>query len=204
MTSYGPFAAVSLLEYGGLKPILPFLGGRSDAARRVVIHLYAIPVDPLVGANDGRCAIPRNDLPANADCRGGVFATRRFPRPPRLLPVAMRIPCTPQASHLCGPTVFTTMRHAALVREGTRYARHLPYQDPYEGRRRSHNRGPPRRYKRPSHSRRRPEYTSATRTRRGLALRAEVTTHFPRGMSASRPPGMACGAAPSAAPCADS
>ena len=56
----------------------------------------------------------------------------------------------------------------------------------------------------PSHSRRRPEYTSATRTRRGLALRAEVATHFPRGMSASRPPGMACGVAPSAAPCAES
>ena len=56
----------------------------------------------------------------------------------------------------------------------------------------------------PSHSRRRPEYTSATRTRRGLALRIEVTTHFPRGMSASRPQGMACGAAPSAAPCAES
>ena len=41
----GPFAAVSLLEYGGLQPILPFLGGRSDAACRVVIHLYAIPID---------------------------------------------------------------------------------------------------------------------------------------------------------------
>ena len=37
-----PFAAVSLLEYGGLQPILPFLGGRSDAACHVVIHLYAI------------------------------------------------------------------------------------------------------------------------------------------------------------------
>ena len=63
---HGPFAAVPLLEYGGLKPILPFLGGRSDAARRIVIRLYAIPVDPLVGANDGRCVIPRNDIPANA------------------------------------------------------------------------------------------------------------------------------------------
>ena len=31
-------AAVSFLEYGGLKPILPFLGGRSDAARRVVFY----------------------------------------------------------------------------------------------------------------------------------------------------------------------
>ena len=29
----GPFAAVPLLENGGLKQILPFLGGRSDAAR---------------------------------------------------------------------------------------------------------------------------------------------------------------------------
>ena len=39
----------SLLEYGGLKPILPFLGGRSDAACRVVIwpsrpHLW----EPMV------------------------------------------------------------------------------------------------------------------------------------------------------------
>ena len=40
MNLSGPFAAVSLLEYGGLNPILPFLGGRSDAARRVVIRLY--------------------------------------------------------------------------------------------------------------------------------------------------------------------
>jgi|GEM_PF-3221947 len=34
---YGPFAAVPLLEYGGLKPILPFLGVRSGAACRVVV-----------------------------------------------------------------------------------------------------------------------------------------------------------------------
>ena len=25
--------------------------------------------------------LDRRDIPANADCRGGVFATRRFPRP---------------------------------------------------------------------------------------------------------------------------
>ena len=31
----------SLLEYGGLNPILTFLGGRSDAACRVVIRLHA-------------------------------------------------------------------------------------------------------------------------------------------------------------------
>ena len=39
---YGPFAAFSLLEYGGLKPILPFLGGRSDAACRVVIKTVGL------------------------------------------------------------------------------------------------------------------------------------------------------------------
>ena len=39
LNPYGSFAAVSLLEYGGLKPILPFLEGRSDAACRVVIRL---------------------------------------------------------------------------------------------------------------------------------------------------------------------
>ena len=37
------FRRGSLLEYGGLNPILPFLGGRSDAARRVVILLAAVP-----------------------------------------------------------------------------------------------------------------------------------------------------------------
>ena len=39
LNPYGPFSAVSLLEHGGLKPILPFLEGRSDAACRVVIRL---------------------------------------------------------------------------------------------------------------------------------------------------------------------
>ena len=43
---YGPFAAVSLLEYGGLKPILPFLEGRSDAACRVVIQTPPVPLPP--------------------------------------------------------------------------------------------------------------------------------------------------------------
>ena len=41
LTPYGPFFAVPLLEYGGLRPIPPFLGGRSDAACRVVIFLHA-------------------------------------------------------------------------------------------------------------------------------------------------------------------
>ena len=61
----GPFAAVSLLEYDGLQPILPFLGGRSDAACRVVIK--------TVGFMGGRRAV------------GGVFASQRFPRPPPVL-----------------------------------------------------------------------------------------------------------------------
>ena len=37
LNPYGPFAAGSLLEYGGLNPILPFLGGRSDSACHVVV-----------------------------------------------------------------------------------------------------------------------------------------------------------------------
>ena len=49
LTPYGLFAAVPLLENGGFKQILPFLGGRSDAACRVVIwpsrpHLW----EPMV------------------------------------------------------------------------------------------------------------------------------------------------------------
>ena len=43
----------SLLEYGGLKPILPFLGGRSDAACRVVIWPSRLPpMEPYGLYND--------------------------------------------------------------------------------------------------------------------------------------------------------
>ena len=42
---------------------------------------------------------------------------------------SMRIPDSPHASHLWGPMAFITMRLAALVRAGTRYARHRPYQE---------------------------------------------------------------------------
>ena len=83
------------MEYGGLNPILPFLGGRSDAACRVVVPSFAVHVDAHVGANDGRCGIPRN-----ADCRGGVFAMRRFPRPPPII----------RANHTRSPTVFIAAR----------------------------------------------------------------------------------------------
>jgi len=108
---YRPFATVPLLEYGGLKPILPFLEGRSDATRRVVIRLHAASVDVrmgivgaggvcsdaachvvirlrnsrrcLRGVNDGRYGNPPQRSPRNADCKGGVFAAQRFPRPPQ-------------------------------------------------------------------------------------------------------------------------
>ena len=43
-------------------------------------------------------------IPRNADCRGGVFATRRFPRPPPT--PAMRLPSTrrhPRHAYTCHP-----------------------------------------------------------------------------------------------------
>ena len=43
LNPYGPFTAIPFWEYGGLKPILPFLGGRSDAACRVVIPPSRLP-----------------------------------------------------------------------------------------------------------------------------------------------------------------
>ena len=71
------FRRGSLLEYGGLKPILPFLGERSDAACRVVIQPSRFP--------------PRRPYGFHNDAaREGV---RR------------------------------------MVRAGTRYARHRPYQE---------------------------------------------------------------------------
>ena len=63
LNPYGPFAAVSLLEYGGLKPILPFLGGRSGAACRVVILPFAVPVDAPMGTNGNRRCIPATISP---------------------------------------------------------------------------------------------------------------------------------------------
>ncbi len=39
----GGRGGISPLGYGGLNPILPFLEGRSGAARRVVIFLAAVP-----------------------------------------------------------------------------------------------------------------------------------------------------------------
>ena len=44
-----------LLKYGDLNHILPLSEGRSDAACRVVIPPFAVPVDVRMGVNnDGR------------------------------------------------------------------------------------------------------------------------------------------------------
>ena len=64
-----------------------------------------------------------------ADCRGGVFATRRFPRLPPP-------PSAPIGAYCPGPRQRPFIRHG-LVREGTR---HLPYQDPHATRRCPHKR----------------------------------------------------------------
>ena len=53
LTPYAPFAAVPLLEYGGLNLFSCFLGGRSDAACRVVIRLHAFHLwSPYGFSND--------------------------------------------------------------------------------------------------------------------------------------------------------
>ena len=61
-TFYRAFAAVSLLEYGGLKPILPFLEGRSDAACRVVFRSSRLPPmePPMVFTTPRRAASLRS------------------------------------------------------------------------------------------------------------------------------------------------
>ena len=56
----------------------------------------------------------------------GIAGMALRPNIAHFSPVAMRIPCTPHASHLWEPYGFY---HATLVREGTCYARHLPYRD---------------------------------------------------------------------------
>ena len=50
-------------EYGGLKPIPPLLEGRSDAARRIVILPFAVPVDACA-AYMPVGGIPRIPIPA--------------------------------------------------------------------------------------------------------------------------------------------
>ena len=104
MNPYGSFAAISLLEYGGLKPILTFLEGRSDAACRVVVRRmreerfnHALPVLvvvrffvgwparrflPLAGACGRRgfwawaCAHDSRDARVRASAQGGRSASQ--------------------------------------------------------------------------------------------------------------------------------
>ena len=76
----------------------------------------------------------------NASCRGGVFATRRFPRLPPP-------PSAPIGAYRPGPRQRPFIRHG-LVREDTRGGRatfgpplqHRPYQDPHATRRCPHKR----------------------------------------------------------------
>ena len=92
MTPPGSFAAFSLLEYGGLNPILSSLGGRSDAARRVVILPFAVPVDAHVVANDGRWRCVGTESPQTPTV--GAGSSQREDSPTRHL--AIHISCAPQ------------------------------------------------------------------------------------------------------------
>ena len=65
----GPFAAAPF-GIRRFKPILPFLGGRSDAACRVVVK--------TVGLMGGRRAGERMGMGEGAFCRGLPFGIRRF------------------------------------------------------------------------------------------------------------------------------
>ena len=124
---YGSFAAVSLLECGGLKPILPFLGGRSGAPRRYLAFMpfplmpmwaqmmvggiprIALPAMPTVGAGSSQ----REDSPAHrplyvyaqttrGDARFlsqcGVLGARRGVRN-AARHVATKTTCAPNRSH---------------------------------------------------------------------------------------------------------
>ena len=77
--------------------------------------------------------------PRHADCRGGVFATRRLPRP--LPPYAHPMPhmamggfyndaaCRVVIPPSRLPPMGAYGHYHGTGREGTRYARHLPYQE---------------------------------------------------------------------------
>ena len=71
--------------------------------------------------------LERNDIPATPDCRGGVFATRRFPRPPPTPATIAAYP--PRALQIPHKRCGTPKRSRRMVRAGTRCARHLPYQE---------------------------------------------------------------------------
>ena len=86
---YGTFAAVSPLEYRGLKPILPFPEGRSDAACRVVIPPSRPPTMETYGlyhdaALLGRALAPLGTAPTKIPMR--LVAARINGVPRRCLP----------------------------------------------------------------------------------------------------------------------
>ena len=115
----GPFAAVSFWNTAVSNLFSHFLGGRSDAACRVVILLHASHLwGPYGFSNDAAslsshspfplmptwaqmmvyAACVASPSPQTPDCRGGVFATRRFPRPP---PRHTHTMPTPPRAHQC-------------------------------------------------------------------------------------------------------
>ena len=98
LNPYGPFSADSLLEYGGLKPILPFLEGCSDAACCIVIFLCAIPIYAHMGANDGRWQSPATISPQMPTV--GAGSSQREDSPAHLPPATIR------ANQTWGPTVY--------------------------------------------------------------------------------------------------
>ena len=89
----GPFAAVSLLEYDGLQPILPFLGGRSDAACRVVIKTVGLMVGGAWAVGGGIFAL-RRPRPCSRCLRGCPCASRCDPDV-AIAAASMRVPCRP-------------------------------------------------------------------------------------------------------------
>ena len=87
----GLFSAAPLLENGGFNQILPFLGGRSDAACRVVIFLCAIPIYAHMGANDGRWQSPATMSPQMPTVGAGSSQREDSPAHRNI-----RIPCHPR------------------------------------------------------------------------------------------------------------
>ena len=92
----GPFAAVSLLEYGGLQPILPFLGGCSDAACRVVMKTVGLMGGRWAGESS-RYEDPAPTVGVCGDALARRIAIPMLPLPP---------PCACHAAH--GEPCFIT------------------------------------------------------------------------------------------------
>ena len=91
----GPFAAVSLLEYDGLQPILPFLGGCSDAACRVVMKTVGFMGGGAWGrgwaGESSRCEDPAPTVGVCGDALARRIAIPMLPLPPP--------PCACHAAH---------------------------------------------------------------------------------------------------------